>query len=140
MSEKASFKSFRSLQYSTERSNGVNSHLCGLTTIESARSQPLKYLRNSGTIAVDPAYAVSTCSQILYFSQMSAIASTGSTLDVEVVPMVGITQIGTKPSLISSSIASDSLSGIISNRSLHSIFRRDLSPRPSVIAPLSIDE
>src|SRR5438046_2247055 len=93
-SENASFKTLRSLQYNTERSNGVNSHLCGFTTIESARSQPLKYCRNSGTIAVEPAYAVSTCSQMPYFSQMSATASTGSTLEVEVVPTVGITQMG----------------------------------------------
>src|SRR5690606_37489522 len=102
-SEKAFFRSLRSRQYSTERSNGVKNHLCGFITIESARSHPLKYCRISGTIAAEPAYAASTCSQIPCLLQISATASTGSTLEEDVVPIVGITQIGTYPASMSSS-------------------------------------
>ena len=40
---------------STLRSNGVKSHLCGLTTSESARSKPTRIHSNSGTIAMTPA-------------------------------------------------------------------------------------
>ena len=49
-------------QYSTLRSNGVNSHLCGLTTSESACSAPRRIHSYPGTIAATPAYAASTCS------------------------------------------------------------------------------
>ena len=40
---------------SSEQSNGVNSHLWGLTTMESARSQPLNGARRSGMSATTPA-------------------------------------------------------------------------------------
>jgi len=39
----------------SDASNGVNIHLCGLNTIESARSHPLSSGRNSGTSAAAPA-------------------------------------------------------------------------------------
>src|SRR5579884_3854653 len=39
------------------QSMGVSSHLCGLVTNESARSQPANAHRHSGTTAADPAYA-----------------------------------------------------------------------------------
>jgi hypothetical protein len=41
---------------------------------------------------------------------------------------------------MSSSIASANASGFISNRSLHSIFRSERVPNPSVMQALSIDE
>ncbi len=44
-------------QSSSDASNGVNSHLCGLMTIESARSQPANGARRSGSRATTPAYA-----------------------------------------------------------------------------------
>jgi len=39
----------------SEASNGVNIHLCGFTTIESARSHPSNAPRISGTTAAAPA-------------------------------------------------------------------------------------
>ena len=42
-------------QKNAEQSIGVNSHLCGLTPIESARSQPAKWWRSSGHTAAAPA-------------------------------------------------------------------------------------
>ena len=39
----------------SEQSMGVKSHLCGLTTIESARSQPANGARRSGSNATTPA-------------------------------------------------------------------------------------
>jgi hypothetical protein len=71
---------------------------------------------------------------------MSAIASTGSTLVLDVVPIVGMTHIGTNPASTSSSIASASASARISNRSLTAILRSDRVPSPSVMHDLSIDE
>ena len=40
---------------SVEQSIGVKSHLCGLTTIESARSTPSRHQRSSGQTAAEPA-------------------------------------------------------------------------------------
>ena len=40
---------------SAEQSIGVKSHLCGLTTTESARSTPSRHQRNSGHTAAEPA-------------------------------------------------------------------------------------
>ena len=71
----------------------MNSHLCGLTTIESARSQPARLQRNSGQTHAEPAYAASTCSHAPERSQPSAIAATGSTEVVAVVPTVGTTAV-----------------------------------------------
>jgi hypothetical protein len=79
---------------SSDASSGVNSHLCGLITIESARSQPANGARRSGSIATTPAYAASTCSQQPSRSAMSAIAATGSTDVDEVVPTVATIAIG----------------------------------------------
>jgi hypothetical protein len=44
-----------------EQSNCAPSHLCGLKTIESARSAPAHSGRNSGQIIAEPAQAASTC-------------------------------------------------------------------------------
>jgi hypothetical protein len=41
--------------HSAEQSTGVNSHLCGLTTTESARSIPSQAQRNSGQTIAEPA-------------------------------------------------------------------------------------
>ena len=82
---------------SSDASSGVNSHLCGLTTIESARSQPSNGARSSGTSATAPAYAASTWSHVRSRSAMSAMAATGS-IDVDdVVPTVATIAIGRRP-------------------------------------------
>ena len=70
---------------------GVKSHLCAFTTSESARSTPAKAQRNSGQTMAEPAYAASTCSQAPARAQASAIAGTGSTEVVDVVPTVATT-------------------------------------------------
>ena len=107
-SENARRSKSRWRQYRTEQSKGVNSHLCGFKTSESARLQPSRMRRISGTIAAEPPYAASTCSHIACGSQISTIAGTGSMLDVEVVPTVATTQKGRMPLRLSSSIASAS--------------------------------
>ena len=61
-------------------------------------------------------------------------------LELDVVPIVGITQIGTCPASMSSSIASASASTRISYRSFTAILRRLSIPSPSVMHALSIDE
>src|SRR6476646_10011219 len=76
---------------SAEQSIGVKSHLCGLTTIESARSQPSRHHRSSGQIAAEPAYAASTWSHTPASAQRSASAGTGSTDVDDVVPTVATT-------------------------------------------------
>src|SRR3954471_19788641 len=76
-----------------EQSIGVNSHLCGLTTKESARSQPARHQRSSGQTAAAPAYAASTCSQTPASSQRAASSATGSTDVVDVVPTVATTAV-----------------------------------------------
>ena len=58
---------------SSDASSGAKSHLCGLTTIESARSQPRNGSRRSGISATAPAYAESTCSQSPSAAATSAI-------------------------------------------------------------------
>src|SRR5438445_773408 len=79
---------------STLQSTGVNSHLCGLTTTESASSAPSSTQRSSGTRAALPAYAASTCSQRRCSAQTAAIVATGSTLVLDVVPIVATTAAG----------------------------------------------
>ena len=76
---------------SAEQSTGVKSHLCGLTTSESARSTPSNAQRSSGQTIAEPAYAASTWSQAPCRSHRSAIAGTGSTDVVDVVPTVATT-------------------------------------------------
>src|SRR5215211_6357615 len=61
------------------QSIGTNSHLCGLTTTESARSTPAADSRNSSHDQAEPAYAASTCSHVPARSHASAIAGKGST-------------------------------------------------------------
>ena len=90
---------------SSDASSGMNSHLCGLTTIESARSQPANASRRSGMSATGPAYAASTCSQRPSRSAISAIASTGSIAVEDVVPIVATMAIGRRPAARSSAIA-----------------------------------
>src|SRR5438128_1665874 len=79
--------------HSAEQSSGVNSHLCGFTTTESAHSAPSMHQRSSGQTAAAPAYAASTWSQTPASLQRSAIAGTGSTEVVEVVPTVATTAV-----------------------------------------------
>src|ERR687887_688246 len=76
---------------SSEQSIGVKSHLCALTTSESARSTPACDQRCSGQTHEAPAYAASTWSQTPAAAQASAIAATGSTEVVDVVPTVATT-------------------------------------------------
>ena len=71
-----------------DRSIGVNSHLCGFTTSESASSTPASTWRISGTTAATPPYEPSTCSHMSSRAHNAAIAGTGSMLVVLVVPTV----------------------------------------------------
>src|SRR5689334_14232888 len=127
-------------QYSTDRSNGVNSHLCGFVTKESARSQPARIFLNSGTIAAEPAYAASTCNHIACSSHIGTISGTGSMLDVDVVPTVATTQNGRYPLRLSSSIAAANAEASMRNSESVGILRRPRWPNPSVITAFSIDE
>src|SRR4051812_24636355 len=127
-------------QYRTERSKGVNSHLCGLTTSESARSAPSRIDSYPGTIAATPAYAASTCSQIDSRAQMSAIAATGSMLVDDVVPTVATTATGSQPAARSCAIASASASARMRNELSLAIFLSESCPRPSTMTALSMDE
>ena len=92
---------------------GVKSHLCALSTMESARSHPASSGRSSFTMAATPAYAASTCIQIPCSSQMPAISGRGSMLAVEVVPATATTATGRTPAARSSSIAARRASGFI---------------------------
>src|SRR5919204_3818955 len=76
------------LVQSSEQSIGVNSHLCALTTSESARSTPACDQRSSGHTHAEPAYAASTWSHEPACAHASAIAGTGSTDVDAVVPTV----------------------------------------------------
>ena len=78
-------------QKSAEQSIGVKSHLCGLTTIESARSQPASTSRRSGRMAATPPYAASTWSQSASARRCRRPPAPGSTLVVPVVPTVAHT-------------------------------------------------
>ena len=59
--------------------------------------EPGEEVADRGTVAAAPPYAPSTCSQTLRGSQTSAIALSGSTAPVSVVPVVATTAIGTMP-------------------------------------------
>src|SRR4029079_11956519 len=63
----------------SEQSIGNISHLCGLTTSESASSTPSCDQRSSSQIHAEPAYAASTCSHAPATRARSASARTGST-------------------------------------------------------------
>src|SRR5436190_11749987 len=75
----------------SEQSAGTSSHLCGLTTSESASSTPSCDHRSSSQIHAEPAYAASTCSQAPAACARSASSLTGSTEANEVVPTVATT-------------------------------------------------
>ena len=123
--------------YSAEQSIGVNSHLWGFTTRESARSHPSSTCRISGRIAAVPPYEASTWSHIPWRPQISAIAGTGSMAVVEVVPTVATTATGTRPARRSfSTAAASAFVSILSAESV-GIFFRASSPKPSVINALS---
>ncbi len=122
------------------RSNGVNSHLCGLTTSESARPAPASTCAWDGRIAATPPYAASTCSQRCSRSQMSAIAGTGSMLVVDVVPTVATTASGRRPLRRSSSMARSSESARIRKSASTAILRTASWPRPIAMADLSTEE
>ena len=92
----------------SDASSGTNSHLCGLTKTESARSQPLNGSRHSGSRAAAPAYAASTWSQSPSCCAMSAIAATGSTDVDDVVPILATIAVGRCPARRSRAIAASS--------------------------------
>ena len=123
--------------YNTEQSIGVNSHLWGFTTSESARSHPSSTWRISGRIAAVPPYDASTCNHIPCFSQISAMAGTGSMAVVEVVPTVATTASGTRPARVSFSTALASAAASILSAESVGIFLRASRPKPSVITALS---
>src|SRR3972149_3861174 len=70
-----------------------------------ARPPPSRAQRNSAATAAMPAYAPSTCSHNPSRAQTSAMAGTGSTLVVEVVPTVATTQNGRQPGRRGSALA-----------------------------------
>ena len=118
----------------------MKSHLCGFTTIESARSQPASTSRCSGTMAATPPYAASTWSQSPSRAAMSATAGTGSTLVVDVVPTVAQTATGRQPAARSSAMARASAAGSMRNSASVGIFRTASRPKPRMIAALSTEE
>ena len=119
------------------QSIGVDIHLWGFSTIESARSHPSNSLLFSGREAAGPAYAASTCIHTPSRSHTSAMADTGSTLVVEVVPIVAHTMTGVRPAARSSVMARSSSSGIMRNRSSTGMRRRLSSPSPAATVALS---
>ena len=105
----------------------MKSHLCGLTPIESARSQPEKWCRNSGHTAAAPAYAASTWSHAPSAAARSAIAAIGSTAADEVVPTVATTAQASVRSSSSGRIANSASAGValISSSSSRAAFAVD---------------
>ncbi len=118
----------------------MKSHLCGLTTIESASSHPAKSGRSSGTIAAGPPYAASTWSHAPWARATAATSATGSSDADDVVPEVATTATGRTPAARSASIASPSAAGSIRCSASVSIARRPSWPKPSVSTAFSIDE
>ena len=103
--------------------------MCTSTEHESARASPMK---SSGrTAAAGSPYAPSTCIHTPRSSQTSAIASSGSTAPVSVVPAVATTATGVTPAATSRSIASASASGRIRRKPSSGIARRLSEPIPS---------
>ena len=102
----------------------VSSHLCGLTTSESARSIPSNAQRCSGQTIAAPAYAASTCNQTPCCSHASAIGATGSTEVDDVVPTVATTAHASVRSSASGRSRNASSAGVFrtsSPRSLHAL-------------------
>ena len=108
---------------SSEASSGVNSHLCGLTTIESARSQPANgaaAVRQEGDhagVGRSPRGATGPRAPA-----MSAMAATGSAEVDDVVPIVATIAIGRGPAARSAAIAASRAAASISYRSFVGIF------------------
>ena len=123
----------------SDASSGVNSHLCALITIESARSQPANGARRSGSSAVAPAYAESTWSQRPSRSATSAMAATGSTEVDDVVPTVATMQMGVRPAARSAAMAAARASASISYRALVGILTSAARPSPSVMHAFSME-
>ncbi len=107
---------------------------------ESAPALPSNTQRPSGKIASAPPYAASTCSQTPCSRQTAPISGNGSTLVVEVVPAVVTTASGRMPTARSSVIAARNAA--TSRRKSRSVATRRTfaSPRPRVIAHLSMCE
>ena len=70
---------------------------------------------------------------------MSAMAGTGSTLVVPVVPTVAQTATGRQPAARSSAIARASAAGSIRNSASVGILRTPSRPKPRTIAPFSTE-
>ena len=68
------------------------------------------------------------------------MAGTGSTLVVEVVPTVAVTQQGRSPAARSASIIACSASGRMRNSASTGTLRTLSWPMPTAIAPFSMDE
>jgi hypothetical protein len=124
---------------SRDASNGVNSHLWGLMTIESARSQPSKSEQRSGSSATTPAYAASTWSHRLCRSAIAARAAIGSADVDAVVPSVATIAIGRCPAAMSAVIAASSASTSIRYASSVGTWTSASRPSPSVMHALSIE-
>ncbi len=80
------------------------------------------------------------CSQMRSASQTSAMAATGSTLVVDVVPTVATTATGRKPAARSSAIAARSAPGGMRKLASHGMRRSASWPKPARITPLSMEE
>ena len=96
--------------------------------------------RYSGHIAVEPAMAASTCSQIPNSEQMRPISVKGSRGVLEVVPTVAQTKAGVKPSFLSCSIALRSSEGHMANILSTAINRRLCLPIPAIFTAFSTEE
>ena len=84
----------------------MNSHLCGFTTIESASPSPQNGLAGLGAWRRPPHRLHRRAARCSRRPQIPAISPTGSTLVVDVVPIVATTARGRMPAARSSAIAS----------------------------------
>ena len=111
--ESASGSAVASRTQSSEASNAVSSHLWASVQKESTSSTPSSRYRYSGHRAATPAQAASTCTQAPCSWAVVAMARTGSTAPVPVVPMVGQTSTGRSPAATSARSTVASASGDI---------------------------
>ena len=89
----------------------MSSHLWASVQNESASSTPSSSPRCSGQSAATPAQAASTCTHAPCSRATPAIARTGSTAPVPVVPIVGHTSTGRRPAATSALTRAASASG-----------------------------
>ena len=86
-------------------SNGMASHLCGSSVMESASSRPSRAARPRSVRTAKAPYAPSTCIQIPRSRQTREMATRSSTAPVLVVPALALTRNGRRPAIASASRA-----------------------------------